>query len=354
MLNISKIDKNLVVNKEICKDGLRFWDPQVAPFVINGLLYKDGLYCRMVPETAERVSPNVQALNYNTAGGRIRFRTDSATIAISVKYGDIVNRPHFSMTGSIGFDLYADNVFIKPFIPPVDIFDSKEMESRIDLGESKMREIVINFPLYANVCSVLVGLDEGAVIEAPTPYINEKPVVYYGSSITQGACSSRPGACYQAILSRKFNLDYVNLGFSGSAKAEDAIIEYIKGLDMSLFVFDYDHNAPTVEHLKATHEKMFLAIREAHPSLPVIMMSRPRSIRLEEHERRLETVRETYLRAKARGDERVYFLGGDELTALCGNDGTVDAIHPTDYGFVSMAEALIELIEREDVIGKMI
>lgn len=352
MSDISKIDKNLAVSKEICKDGFRFYDTFESPFVISGLLYVDGVFCRMVPSVAERVSENVRGLNYHTSGGRIRFRTDSRRVAIAAKYESVSKMSHMPFCASIGFDLYADNVYRGTFKPPVDI--ELDLEGVVELGEGGMREITVNFPLYSSVRSVLIGLDEGANVEEPTPYINTKPVVYYGSSITQGACASRPGNCYQAQLSRKFNLDYINLGFSGSAKAEDAIIEYIKGLDMSLFVYDYDHNAPSPEYLRSTHEKMFLAIREAHPTLPIIMMSRPRKIRNDKDQMRLEVVKESYLRAKERGDERVYFLDGDDLTVLCGSDGMVDGTHPTDFGFASMVKALSELIEREGIIDKMI
>ena len=80
-------------------------------------------------------------------------------------------------------------------------------------------------------------------------YRIKKPVVYYGSSITQGGCASKPGSSYESILSRRFDCDYINLGFSGTAKGEDEIVDYIKGLEMSVFVMDYDHNAPTTEHL---------------------------------------------------------------------------------------------------------
>ena len=112
----------------------------------------------------------------------------------------------------------------------------------------------------------------------------------YGSLITQGGCASRHGMSYQSIVSRKFNCDYINLGFSGNAKAEDEITDYIKNLEMFVFVLDYDHNAPTVEYLKNTHEKMFKAVRDAHPDIPVIMMSRPKHFLTEEEKERRKVV----------------------------------------------------------------
>ena len=172
----------------------------------------------------------------------------------------------------------------------------------------------------------------------------------YGSLITQGGCASRPGMSYQSIVSRKFNCDYINLGFSGNAKAEDEITDYIKNLEMSVFVLDYDHNAPTVEHLKNTHEKMFKAVRNAHPDIPVIMMSRPKHFLTEEEKERRKVVETTYNNAVASGDKNVYFIDGSLLTELCKDDGTVDNCHQTDFGFVSMANAVSRVMENLDIL----
>ncbi len=347
MADISNIDKNFATPKSILQEGVKFYNPLKAPFVVSGVKYVDGIFYRMDPAVADKVSDGVRYLNTNNAGGRIRFKTDSGYVAICAKYDSVGKMPHFAFSGSIGFDIYVDNVYSGTFMPSVDITDT--LESIVYIGNNGVREIVINFPLYSSVSAVSVGIDEKATILPPTPYINDKPIVYYGSSITQGGCASRSGNSYQAMISREFNVDYINLGFSGNAKAEDVMIDYIKGLTMSLFVYDYDHNAPTPEHLKNTHEKMYLAIRKEHPNIPIVMMTRPKKVRTEEENERLEIVQKTYQNAKNRG-EWVYMLGGDDLTAICGNDGTVDNCHPTDFGFYSMAQALISLFKKEDLI----
>ena len=145
---------------------------------------------------------------------------------------------------------------------------------------------------------------------------------------------------YPGIISRAVDCDFVNLGFSGNARGEDEIADYIKNLDMSVFVYDYDHNAPTPEHLEMTHERMFCKVREANPELPVIMMTRPKHYLTDEEKRRRAIVEETFNKAVASGDKNVYFVGGDALTKLCKDEGTVDNCHPTDFGFVSMAWAV--------------
>ncbi len=343
MSDISRVDKNFEVKTNIKKDDIKFYNIDEFPFKIYGIFKRDGKYRRLPEDVAKKVSEGVYASHNRTAGGRVRFVTDSSYIAISVKMDTVCKMPHMPWTGSAGFDIYSDNVFSGTFVPPFDLED--EYESLITLGENSLREITINFPLYSGVKQLYIGLQEDAVLQESTPYKNQKPVVYYGSSITQGGCASRPGMSYQEIVSRKLNIDYVNLGFSGNAKAEDEIINYIKGLEMSAFVLDYDHNAPTTEHLLNTHEKMFKAIRNENPDLPIIIMPRPKFNLTQVEQERAEIIKNTYNNAILKGDKNVYFISGRKLCSLCEDEGTVDRCHPTDFGFQSMANALCETIK---------
>jgi lysophospholipase L1-like esterase len=207
---------------------------------------------------------------------------------------------------------------------------------------------MIHFPLYNNVKELYIGLQKGKTFKEPTQYSNPQKIVYYGSSITQGGCVSRPDLAYPNQVSVKLDCDFVNLGFSGSAKGEPVMAEYVAGLNPDIFVMDYDHNAPTTEHLKETHSRMFEIIRKANPDLPVVMMTRPKFFLTDEEKERLEIIRKTYLDAQNNGDEKVYLITGEELMSVAGNEGTVDDCHPNDLGFFSMAKAV------EKVLGKII
>lgn len=344
MFDISKVDINFDIKTQIDKKDIKFFRIDESPFKIYGVFKEKGKYRRMPDNIARKVSEGVYLLHTNTAGGRVRFVTDSSYIAIHAEMDGLGKMPHFALTGSIGFDMYADNNYVKTFVPPFDIKDG--YESIFEFDKKERRVITINFPLYSNVNELYIGLQETALLAEAEPYKNAKPIVYYGSSITQGGCASRPGMAYQPIVSRSFNYDYINLGFSGNAKAEDEMIEYIKNLDMSVFVYDYDHNAPSVEYLAKTHEKMFKAIREKNPLLPVIIMSRPKHFLTEEEKLRRRIIETTYLNAVSIGDKNVYFIDGVALTELCQDSGTVDNCHPTDFGFASMAKALIKVVVR--------
>lgn len=344
MGDFSTIDPNFKIETKIAQPGLQFYDPRQAPFEISGVFYEAGKYRRLPEKVAQATSEGVLRLHTNTAGGRIRFQTDSPYVAIHAKMNGISRMSHFALTGTTGFDLYDAGRYMGTFAPPVNMEDG--YESIIRFPNSQMREITVNMPLYSGVDTVYIGLQEGATILPPKAYANKLPIVYYGSSITQGGCASRPGMAYEAIISRRVNEDYVNLGFSGNAKGEQAIADYIADLPMSIFVLDYDYNAPTPEHLLSTHENLFLAVRKTHPNIPIVMLTRPKVYLTDEEVKRREIVRTTYQNAVSRGDENVYLLLGSDLMADCGNEGAVDGVHPTDFGFASMARVLGDLLEK--------
>lgn len=330
------------------REGMRLYDAKSAPLRLYGVFHDGERYRRVPKDVAEATSAGVAALAKNTAGGRVRFTTDSPYVFIKAVYGKAHVMTHMAITGIAGFDMYqyvgGKEIFDSTFRPPLPEETVGGYEAVREWGTKRMRTLSINFPLYNSVDELYIGLDENAVIEPAPDYRYEKPIVFYGSSITQGGCASRPGTCYQGFVTRHFDINHVNLGFSGNAKGEDAIAEYIAGLDMSAFVYDYDHNAPTAEHLEATHERMFLKIREKNPTLPVIMMSRPKLSKSADEQRRNEIIKATLEKAQARGDKNVYFIDGRELAL--DYDNTVDGCHPTDYGFKCMADRLIKELEK--------
>ena len=341
---ITEIDKNFKVDTKINKNDIVFYDVKNEPFRIYGVFYENGKYRRMRESIAKKVSEGVFHLHSNTAGGRVRFKTNSPYIAIHTKMSNVGKMPHFALTGSSGFDLYINEKYRASFVPPFDL--SSGYESIIELGDRKMREITINFPLYSDVNELYIGISKNGKIEKDEGYRIDKPIVYYGSSITQGGCASRPGNSYEAIISQKLSVDHINLGFSGNAKAEKEISSYICSLDMCALVYDYDHNAPTTQHLESTHERMLKEIRQAKPNLPIIILSRPKYILTNEEKKRLEIIKRTYENAKNNGDSNVYFIDGKALMRLCHDEGTVDSCHPNDLGFFSMAQAVIKTLKQ--------
>jgi len=348
-----EFDKNVIVNATIGNVGVEMFDVRRAPFDLYSLYDPYNLqqerFERIPREVALSVSQGVAVQNYEPAGGRVRFSTDSEFVAIRVENGWITSRPHFTLIEAGGFDMYVhengQDHFYGVFIPPVDAKNG--YEGKIRFPDKRKREITINFPIHASVIRLLVGLAPGAYLDHGKKYINEKPVVCYGSSITQGTGTSRPGIVYSNMLSQRMNINTYNLGFSGQCKGEPAIAEYIAGLDMSAFILDYDENAPDPEHLRNTHENFFKIIRQKNPDLPVIMLTRPSiKARNAQHKPFRDVVYQTYQNALANGDKNVYFIDGSEyLKGYACDDFILDGIHPNDLGYYVMANNIQKYLE---------
>lgn len=334
-------------------DKTKFYDPKKKPFRIFGLYQPQtaGPFKRMPDEAGKGISKNVARLYTNPAGGRIRFETDSEYIALKVSFPYCAARSGITLGALAGFDVYlaedGKEVYYGSVKPPVDV--ECGYEGILYMNSRKMKAITLYMPLYNDVCQLEIGLEEGCVLKKyQQEYRNRTPVLYYGSSITQGAGASRCGLTYAAMISRKYNLDFLNLAMSGSALAEDAMIEYMKGLEICCFVCDYDHNAPSAEYLEKTHGKLYRAMRGSHPDIPVILVSAPNQNSLFDEatlSRRRRVVLKTYTEAWDAGDHNVYFVDGaaffDDDERLC----YADEVHPNDIGHLKMAEKIGFLVE---------
>lgn len=339
-MHIHPVDPAFIAQSALGRGDIRWYAPSEAPFKIHGLCKTaEDTWRRMPEDVAEASSASVAGLNKHTAGGRIRFSTNSPFVAVRAKPLNVGGMDHMAMTGIAGCDIYCGTRFcgtIRPKNMTGEIY-----ETLIQLPEGD-KQVTINLPLYNGLSEIAVGLQTDATVSESAPYAVAKPVVFYGSSITQGGCASRPGTCYQAHLSRWLDMDYVNLGFSGSAKAEDAMIDYLASLDMSAFVMDYDHNAPSVQYLEMTHEKLYKAVREQQPQLPILLISKPDVDKdPADAAARFAVIEATYKNAVAAGDKNVYLINGTDLFAGPDrNECTVDGCHPTDLGFYRMATVI--------------
>jgi hypothetical protein len=350
-MRIDEIDKNFkVVSTD--ENGFDWYDAKdLQLYGVN--LTEDG-FVRMPKDAAMRVNETVAFLATNTAGGRVRFSTNSKKIAIKAEYSFVAKFPHMPLTGTTGFSLVADyanapSKTMYEFIPPIEIENEYTSSFTVNENLGDNEGFTLYFPLYSSVKSLHIGVEHGSAMGKGKAYEDILPVLFYGSSITQGGCASRPGNDYIGLLSKWMNIDILNLGFSGNAKGEDAMAEYLSSLSVSAFVYDYDHNAPSHEHYEKTHSRFFDIFRKAQPSTPVIFMTRPTfSLYTEEDANgRIAIAKKTYSDALERGDKNVYFIDGRSFmdcddTSAC----SVDDCHPTDLGFYFMANKLEPVLRK--------
>lgn len=317
---------------------MRFIDFREPQFELYGVNDK---FERLPLEVAQATSEGVTNLYNQASGGRIRFSTDSKRMKLKAV---------ISEAEGVGFDLFrcdhGTEVFASAFSIPLNLSAEKQEvitdydAERLISEDGEMHAYTLYFPYCGKLHGLEIGIEDDARLEGGVPYRNEKPVVFYGSSITMGVGADRSGSNYVSMIAERYNLHFLNLGFAGNAKGEQVLAEYMASLDMSAFVCDYDHNAYGPTLLKDTHLPLYKTIRAKNPDIPYIIISRPdgRYNSLEYNKKRRDLIYETYQYAKAQGDHNVYFIDGMSLfEGPYYHNCTRDGIHPNELGFYRMA-----------------
>ena len=363
-MDIHKIDKNFDTTFK-CPEDIEWFSIREFPFGVYGVTYSEdeGLYRRLPKEIADATNDGVAHLSKHTAGGRIRFASNSPYIAICVEEPFENPFSHMTIAGKCGVSLFADKKFVGTIMPSYEqvvkadtvyggngkiVFDGIKF---LNEPNAEIYQAEIFLPLYSAVYNVCIGLKKGCQLHKANEYKHRTPVLFYGSSITQGGCASKPGDDYVNRLSFMLDTDILNLGFSGSARAEEVMAKYIAAQNASVFVLDYDHNAPTAEHLAKTHFALYQTVRNAHPTTPIIMMTMPTIEGYEKrlyHKLRRDEIVKSFVKAKDCGDENVYFIDcygcfGADKNGEC---GTVDDCHPDSLGFLRMAERVYPILDK--------
>ncbi|MBQ8227654.1 MAG: hypothetical protein IJZ88_01435 [Clostridia bacterium] len=324
------------------------YDIKDSPLSVHGApFWEEEKTLRRLPEKLMEELPNLSFFGRRCPGARVRFKTNSKNIRIRFELEKAEHDAGMSLFACLAANIlvgdgkYGD--FMGMICPPH--YDETIADGVLEKS-GDMENVTIHLPRNEIIKSFEVYIDDDAEILPADPYKYEKPVVYYGSSITEGGCCCNIINAYTSILSRHLDFDYINLGFSGNAKGEQQMADFIKELDMNVFVFDYDHNADSPEHLEATHEPFFKTIRKANPDLPVIMMTRPKNNYNDEEKQRREIVKRTYQNAVDSGDKNVYFIDGETFFGKAdGNSCLIDGLHPNDLGFHRMAEKIEPLMK---------
>ncbi len=346
--DISRLDENMRA-KIADENGLVWYDPAEAPFRLCGLYWygQDEIYRRLPRQSKWRITEAVDAIAECSTGVQVRFRSDCTRMTVRFELKQTGRMDHMPDTGKNCFDLYIGEPgkerFFRGMARP-DLDSTANSVEMMNVEDAAMRDFVLNFPLYGGVNKVEIGVNEGAVIEPPRPFADSRPVVIYGTSITQGGCASRPGMLFTNILSRKLNREFFNYGFSGNGRCESELAEILTEIaDPALFIIDCDANCSESPVFAERLPKFIDILRRDHPVMPILVLTRIRfakeidvSERTENYWIQLNEV----ARRRREGDANIHFADGHNLLGQDYYECMVDGVHPTDLGFYRMAESL--------------
>jgi len=323
----------------------------VRDWGVEGRAFSDTeAYFDRLPSRAKGVVRDpVWNLSRDTTGMSVRFETDATDIYL--RYG--LTKPlslamaHMPATGVSGMDLYAHEESRWQYAGTVQPYSGSVLApigKRLAPPASGKRPYQINLPLYNGVQSMEIGVSKSAGFAGIAPR-KEKPILFYGTSITQGGCASRPGMAFTHILGRRLNVPMLNFGFSGNGRTETEVAQFLAEVDAAVFVLDCMANMGVLDATGMTVAVVKL-LREKRPEMPILILDQrlPAAASVvpherEDHQRKTAEVRKAFDDLQAGGVKNLSF--GPEKNPI-GDDGegTVDGSHPTDLGMMRYAEIL--------------
>ena len=353
---IEDLDKNFKNAPVSAAAELTWHTVNAAPFSVDGLPWfqeNGGAFFRLPKRAQSILRESLWILATMPSGGRVRFKTDSPVLRVRAQHSrPELAMPHMCAVGVSGLDLYEGPPRKMTFWNigrPGHATAPYVVTLFTDLPK-KLREFTIYFPTYNDLVHFEIGVAPSAKLAAPSPYRLKKPVIVYGTSVTQGGCSSRVGTGWVPTVGRQLGINVVNLGFSGNGNCDLELVPLLDELDMACLVVDPVGNMGP--KLMPTGYAPFLAaIRARRPKLPLLLMTFFR--RAGEHylgdqgwDQANAIVLQTYQQMRRQGDTNVYLLDVRKIVGLEQDHPSVDGVHLTDLGFRQMADGVAPVLKR--------
>jgi len=310
------------------------------------------LYYERLPGKAKSmVRAAVWNMSRHSAGLVVRFVTDTPELKVRwALLSENLALPHMPATGVSGLDLYVRYAGEWRWLAAGRPLKQENEQTLFENIVPEMREYMLFLPLYNGVVRLELGVPETAVIRSAPPRTS-RPIVWYGTSITQGGCASRPGMVASNILSRKLDREIINLGFSGNGKMEPELAGLLAELNPCMYLL------ASLENLlpEDVYQRVMVfvpVLRAAHPDVPILLLESVwfshAFLRSEAHDhiqRERAELRRAFEDLQQQGIRNLHYVYGDGLYGLDG-EGAVDGIHATDLGFYRQAEYLYPLINQ--------
>ena len=350
--DIEKLDPNFASQDPAT--NLRWYDIRDLGLEGQGWEETDHPFDRLPAKAEGVVRDAVWRLSHHSAGICARFVTDASAISArwTLRYDNLAMN-HMPATGVSGLDLYARDgenwrwvAVGRPNQVPT---NETTLVSGVPEG---LHEYLLYLPLYNGVESVEIGIGAGATLaKAPKrPEEKQRPIFFYGTSITHGGCASRPGMAYPAIVGRHLDCPAINLGFSGNGKMDIELADLLAEVDVSVYVIDCAPNMPA-ELITQRAVPFVKRLREKKPETPILMVENIvyqnswfLDSKRESYTSKNVALRESFEDLQESGITNLYYLPCEELLGQDG-EATVDGVHPTDLGFARMAETLEPILQ---------
>ncbi len=310
-----------------------------------------------LPDLAEgKVTGPVWSLSQDSTGLLVRFRTDAKIIwADYALASDKVAQPNMAATGASGIDLYArDDHGTWRWAGVTKPATQMIKQPLLEGGVGGMRDYLAYLPLRNGIETLAIGVEEGAEFERQPPR-TERPIIFYGTSITHGISASRPGMAHPAILGRRLDMPVINLGFSGNGRMDAAVGELLGKVDAAIYVIDCLPNMNASEVRKKC-PALVKQLRAAHPKTPILLVEDRRNTnawllpaRDQHHTDNHAALRESFAALQKEGITDLHYLPGDDLLGD-DSEGATDGSHPSDLGFMRQAAAFEPVLRK--ILGK--
>ncbi|MFI3263004.1 MAG: SGNH/GDSL hydrolase family protein [Rikenellaceae bacterium] len=340
----------------------KWHNPELLGAKIHGQLLQNEVrsnyYYRLPNNVEKNIRPAVWNLSHNSAGESLKFYTNSSQIIVRYVVSEEHASDHMAATGKSGVDLYAtENHGQRKWCAATRVFADTIVYKYTGLYyEGKMHDFGFEYQLYLPTYNTVewleIGVDEEAYFKFAEPTA-ELPIIAYGTSITQGACASRPGMIWSSIVSREMDIPLMNLGFSGNGALEKGIIDIIKRTPARAVILDCLPNLCKMRKDKLVELTVnsVKEIRKAQPNVPIIItdhLGYPHGKMQEVWQSRVENGceanLEAYRKLLAEGYLNLHHLTYREIAMP--EDATVEAIHPSDWGMRVYADAYIAKLNK--------
>jgi hypothetical protein len=326
----------------------------VRDWGVEGKAFQDteSWYDRLPGRAKGVVTDSVWNLSRHSAGMMVRFQTDSTEIHVDYKVtSSNLSMPHMPATGVSGLDLYGQDSdghwkWIAVCAPTAQA-TNKSIVSGL---ESTLRNYAIYLPLYNGTEYLKIGVPKSASLSPIEPR-KEKPLVFYGTSITHGACASRPGMPHPSILGRRLDCPVINLGFSGNGRMDIEVGKFLTEIDAAVYIIDCLPNMEAAE-VTAKTQPLVKLLRAARPEVPIVLVE-DRSYSgswaiTSQHKRNVTSriaLKEQYQQLINGGVEKLFYVDGETLLGQDRED-TTDGSHPSDLGFFRHADAFEPVLRK--------